>query len=223
MSTLSHILSMNQVIPVAYVIYLRGGLLVLSKVGYHLWQDIQDDYEYYMTSLGPWASNQILSYFGTEYYDESSWVFSRHQICEFMESKEHILMGSNLELLGLRSKSATTLQFNNYINCQDLEGLSSLMTDDHTFIDSENDVHKGKEVMTEGWRTFFESYPDYTNIFQRVEMRNGMVVMFGYSTCSNEPVLDGPAIWSAKVRDGKLSEWRVYLDSPENRSILGME
>jgi len=130
---------------------------------------------------------------------------------------------SNLELRDLRSKSATILQFNNYINNLDLEGLSSLMTDDHTFIDSENDALKGKEMMTEGWRTFFDSYPDYRNIFERVEMKDGMVVIIGYSICPNESLLDGPAVWSVKVRDGKLSEWRVYLDSPENRSILGIE
>ena len=29
--------------------------------------------------------------------------------------------------------------------------------------------------------------------------------------------LDGPALWSAKLRDGLIAEWRVYLDSPENR------
>jgi len=209
--------------PVAYVIYIRDGSLVLSKVRYRSWTDIQDDYEHYMSSLGPWDINEIFSHFENEYKEEASWVFSRNQIREFMKSNEHILLESNLELRDLRSKSATILQFNNYINNLDLEGLSSLMTDDHTFIDSENDALKGKEMMTEGWRTFFDSYPDYRNIFERVEMKDGMVVIIGYSICPNESLLDGPAVWSAKVRDGKLSEWRVYLDSPENRSILGIE
>ncbi|TFG31370.1 nuclear transport factor 2 family protein [Candidatus Thorarchaeota archaeon] len=206
-----------------YVIYLRGGSIVLSKVRYIDWQAIQDDYNNYMTSFGPWDVGDILSYFEDEYKEESTWVFTSGQIRTFMESGEFILHENNLRLTDLKSKSATAIQFNNYINSHDIEGLSSLMTHDHTFIDSENDVHEGKKVMTEGWRIFFRSYPDYTNIFQQVEMRNGMVVMIGYSTCSNEPVLDGPAMWSAKLCDGKLSEWRVYLDTPENRSILGIE
>jgi len=29
--------------------------------------------------------------------------------------------------------------------------------------------------------------------------------------------------YSARVRDGLVSEWRVYKDTPENRRILGLE
>jgi len=101
------------------------------------------------------------------------------------------------------------LKFNEKINQRDLEGLAGLMTDDHTFIDNEGDVTKGKDVMKEGWREFFKKYPDYRNIFTCVTTQNNVVVMVGYSTCSYKP-LDGPSIWTAKVRGGRISEWRVY-------------
>lgn len=214
---------MTREIPLAHVIYLRNGVLILSKVLYSDWQNIQADYEFYMSSLGPWNTDEIFSHFENEYKEEASWVFNREQIRTFMNSGEHILVESNLELTDLQSKSATTLQFNNCINSLDLDDLTSLMSDDHTFIDSENDVHEGKELMTEGWRDFFKLYPDYRNIFERVEMKEGVVIMVGYSICPNEPVLDGPAIWSAKVRDGLVAEWRVYLDTHENRATLGIE
>jgi ketosteroid isomerase-like protein len=208
---------------VAHIIYLRSRPIVLSKVRYSSWHDIQDDYEDYMTSLGPWDVERILSYFENEYKEEVSWFFSREQIRSFMNSGEHILLENDFKLTDLQSKSATILQFNIFINTLDLEGLTSLMTNDHTFIDSENDVHEGKEIMSEGWRTFFQSYPGYRNIFERVEMKNGTVLMIGYSICPNESLLDGPALWSAKVCDGLVAEWRVYLDTHENRISLGIE
>lgn len=108
------------------------------------------------------------------------------------------------------SKSMSiALKFNEKINQQDLEGLAELMTDDHTFIDNSGEITKGKDVMKEGWREFFEKYPDYRNIFTCVTTQNNVAVMVGYSTCSYKP-LDGPSIWTAKIRDGRISEWRVY-------------
>jgi len=59
----------------------------------------------------------------------------------------------------------TALRFNDRINQQDLEGLVELMTDDHTFIDSEGNVTKGKDTMKQGWKEFFKKYPDYQNNF----------------------------------------------------------
>jgi ketosteroid isomerase-like protein len=101
------------------------------------------------------------------------------------------------------------LKFNEKINLQDLEGLAELMTEDHTFIDNSGQITKGKEVMKEGWRQFFKKYPDYRNIFSSVVVQDNVVVMVGYSKCSYKP-LDGPSIWTAKVQQGLVSEWRVY-------------
>lgn len=42
-------------------------------------------------------------------------------------------------------QKAIVLQFNEYINKQNIDGLVALMTDDHTFIDSVNSVIHGKE------------------------------------------------------------------------------
>jgi ketosteroid isomerase-like protein len=112
---------------------------------------------------------------------------------------------------------SVALKFNEKINQQDLEGLAELMTDDHTFIDSDGAVTKGKDVMKKGWQEFFKRFPDYKNIFTCVTIQNDIVVMIGYSTCSYKP-LAGPNVWTAKVLDGLLSEWRViWLDQRQNR------
>ena len=111
------------------------------------------------------------------------------------------------------------LRFNEAINTRDLESLASLMTEDHTFIDSSNEIHAGKEVMVLGWEDFFESYPDYQNHFEHLETRENEVFILGHSTCSHE-VLDGPAIWTARIVNGLVAEWRVYLDMEDNRRKL---
>ena len=99
------------------------------------------------------------------------------------------------------------LRFNEKINQRDLDGLMKLMTDDHLFIDNSGDVDKN---MKEGWREFFENHPDYRNTFTSVTVEAGVVVMVGYSTCSNERRLNGPSMWTARVRAGRVSQWRVY-------------
>ena len=113
------------------------------------------------------------------------------------------------------------LRFNDAINARDLTKLAALMTDDHTFIDSSNEIHAGKKMMVSGWADFFESYPDYRNHFEYLETRGDTVFILGYSTCSFDP-LDGPAIWTARVEKGLVVEWRVYLDSAENRQVLNL-
>lgn len=113
------------------------------------------------------------------------------------------------------------LQFNEYINSQELKGLARLMSEDHVFIDSSDEVHEGKESMLAGWADFFASYPDYRNHFHWLESRENLVLIKGFSTCSL-PALDGPALWTARVRNDRVAEWRVYLDTPENRRKLGI-
>lgn len=117
----------------------------------------------------------------------------------------------------------TVKKFNALINEGDLEGLSSMMTEGHTFIDSQGDIVHGKAKMISVWRDFFTAYPDYKNTFERVGRLGNFVVLHGYSTCSNESALEGPAIWTAKVQEGQVAEWRVYEDTAENRSLFGLE
>jgi ketosteroid isomerase-like protein len=116
-------------------------------------------------------------------------------------------------------QTTITLQFNECINDRDIVGLAALLTDDHTFIDSANGSVHGKERVIEAWKGFFAQFPDYQNLFERVESRGQLVAVLGRSTCS-EPQLDGPALWTAKVRGDKVAEWRVYKDTPENRQAL---
>jgi len=111
------------------------------------------------------------------------------------------------------------LRFNERINARDLTRLAEMMTEDHTFIDIPGKVHEGRDTMIMGWFNFFKSYPDYRNNFTHITLQRNKVIMIGFSECSYAP-LDGPAIWTAEIRDGLVAEWRVYEDTPENRKHL---
>lgn len=70
----------------------------------------------------------------------------------------------------------TALKFNEKINQRDLEGLTELTADDHTFIDNSGQVTKGKDAMKEGWNEFFRNYPDYRNIFTSVTVQTALLL-----------------------------------------------
>ncbi|MFX1548560.1 MAG: nuclear transport factor 2 family protein [Promethearchaeota archaeon] len=122
--------------------------------------------------------------------------------------------------MNTRDPKITALLYNEYINTRNLEGVISLMAENHRFIDSKNRV-ENKEQMEKSWKEFFFEYPDYKNIFHTVISRDNLVILLGHSECS-EPVLDGPAIWSAKIENDQVSEWRIYDDTKENRSRLNI-
>ena len=108
------------------------------------------------------------------------------------------------------------LQFNEYINCQDVNGLSNLMTEDHQFIDRAEEVTKGKDRMTQGWIDFFKMFPDYRNTFELVHSQGDLVVLYGYGTwrIGGEPDF---AIWAATIKDNLVAEWRNHEDTLDNR------
>lgn len=96
------------------------------------------------------------------------------------------------------------------------------MTEDHRFIDSDDNVVGGKEEVLGAWRGFFDAFPGYRNVWTEVMTSGDTVIALGHSVCATEPELHGPAIWAAGVRDDQVSMWRVYEDTPENRALLGL-
>ena len=93
--------------------------------------------------------------------------------------------------------------------------------DDHRFIDSAANTVSGKQACLDAWRGFFGSFPDYRNIFTSLTAKDDMVTIVGCSECA-EPSLAGPALWTAKIQGEAVTEWRVYLDTPEVRASLGV-
>lgn len=110
----------------------------------------------------------------------------------------------------------TALKFNQFINDQDIIGLSSLMSEDHTFVDRANTRVKGKDKMTKGWIDFFKAFPDYKNTFTRIESNGDIVIILGSAYWSEKEPYD-PVIWTAKIENDLVAEWRIYEDTAENR------
>ena len=112
-------------------------------------------------------------------------------------------------------------QFNDCINNRDLIGLTKLMTDDHTFIDRDGTETKTKKVMTENWRKFFAMVPDYKNTFTKIESTKDIVIIIGYAFWSKDQPLDN-IIWTAKISDDLIKEWRIYQDTEQTRHTLNL-
>ena len=122
----------------------------------------------------------------------------------------------------------TVRTFNEAINTANAELLSSLMTEDHTFIDSAGTMVVGKEKMTEGWKGFWATFPDYRNEFEVVLQQDNMVVAFGTSHGTYngkrglvpENRIEMPAAWKAIVENGKIKLWQVYADWTAGSKIV---
>ena len=61
----------------------------------------------------------------------------------------------------------TVLEFNDYINGRNIDGLSSLMPDDYTFIDTDDNVITGKKNGVSSWKKFFALVPYYKIVIPR--------------------------------------------------------
>jgi ketosteroid isomerase-like protein len=120
------------------------------------------------------------------------------------------------------SRRRAVLAFNAAINARDVVALDRLMTDDHVLVDTAGHTIAGREEVLGAWRGFFAAYSDYRNVWSDVQPIGGVVIATGHSVCSTEPGLEGPAIWAAKTRGERVSEWRIYEDTAANRRRLGI-
>ncbi len=118
-----------------------------------------------------------------------------------------------------RDPKLTALQFNEYINNQDIEGLIGLMAEDHIFIDRKGYWDRD---MVNGWKRFFNEWPTYKNIFTRVESRENLVILIGYALWSKDSKEEDHCIWTATIENALLSKWQIFKDIEENRKKLNI-
>jgi ketosteroid isomerase-like protein len=119
-------------------------------------------------------------------------------------------------------------KFVDLINAHDVDGLVALMSTDHVFIDSLGNRFARPSIET-GWRQYFETVPDYWVRVDRVVPDEPASILFG--TAGGTYVTNGgairpenkwetPAVWRAVVRDGKVSEWRIFADNEPIRAKM---
>ncbi len=70
----------------AHLVYLRTGPVVLTREPFAHWREIQDRYDDYMTSLGPYTEQDVIEFFEQDFSDEARWPFSRERLRAFFAS-----------------------------------------------------------------------------------------------------------------------------------------
>ncbi len=114
----------------------------------------------------------------------------------------------------------TILKFVKAINRHDIDGLSGLMSADHVFIDYAGERTQCQERMLEreegGWKEYFRLFPDY-EIHVRSVLVSGSdaAAIIGTVTGSHlgsEKESRTTLIWTARITDGLISEWRIFID-----------
>ena len=123
-------------------------------------------------------------------------------------------------LIGLNMNKQIILRFIDAINDHHVDALCSLMTDDHTFIDSHGNETVGKETMHNGWTGYFQLFPDYKIEVTDIFLHGDTVALFGFASGSlggghknQDAYWHLPASWKAIVKNEKICLWQVYADS----------
>jgi ketosteroid isomerase-like protein len=117
------------------------------------------------------------------------------------------------------------------INHRDLSELSSLMAEDHTFVDSGGALQSGRENMLAGWQGYFRMFPDYEIQVDHILQTKDLVAVFGSASGTYngkrglvpENRIAMPAAWKALVKNGKIKLWQVYTDWTEGWKIIGKD
>ena len=114
------------------------------------------------------------------------------------------------------------------INHRDLDRLSSLMAEDHVFIDSMGTRMEGRAAMRKAWEGYFRMVPDYSITVQNTFAKGQTVALLGIAqgTYTTDGVLNPenrwstPAAWRALIRGSSVAEWQVFADNEPIRQIV---
>lgn len=119
-------------------------------------------------------------------------------------------------------------QFVACINTHEVDGIASLLSPQHRFIDSLGTVVTGREAMRNGWREYFRMVPDYRLSIAQVFTDGAQVLLVGEArgTYTRDGTLEAHNAWStpvacrAVVSDALISEWQVYADNEPMRRCM---
>ncbi len=121
------------------------------------------------------------------------------------------------------------LEFVDFINKHDIEGMTNLMTDDHTFIDAHNNKVTGKDTMKASWQLYFGWFPDYTIEVCDIIQGGQCIALLGFANGTyhnlNNPERSNyfhlPSAWKVIVENDKIKQWQVYADTKVPNDIMG--
>lgn len=120
------------------------------------------------------------------------------------------------------------LDFVDAINSADLDKITGLMTDDHVFIDSQDNKMTGKVNLKQAWIGYFELFPDYKIEINEILEKGSLVCILGYASGTYKNMQNEnhsnywrvPAAWTAIINDNQIKQWQVYADNIIVMNIL---
>ncbi len=113
------------------------------------------------------------------------------------------------------------LDFVNAINSSDISRIIELMTNDHLFIDSQDNRTVGKETMRQAWIGYFALFPDYKIEINEIFEKDSSICLLGYTSATYKNLKNEnnsnywriPAAWKAIIENNKIKYWQVYADN----------
>ena len=122
--------------------------------------------------------------------------------------------------MGKESDKDIALKYVEAINNHNIDEIVNLMSEDHVFIDAYGDRYVGKKGMKEGWKGYYELFPDYKVEISDIIENDSLIGLFGYASGTYKNIKDEsnsnfwrtPASWKAVVKNKKIKHWKVYCD-----------
>jgi len=120
------------------------------------------------------------------------------------------------------------IDFIDAINKHDIDRMFDLMTEDHIFINSHGKRSEEKKSMKQGWKGYFEFFPDYTIEITEITENDSVIGIFGYASATymnkqnkqNSNYWHLPSAWKAVVSDNKIKLWQVFTDTKVPYEII---
>jgi hypothetical protein len=106
------------------------------------------------------------------------------------------------------------------INSANIDQLTGLMTDDHTFIDADGSEHSGREEMRSGWLEYFSLVPDFNIQILNSFSREHTVVLLGTAEgtfidkgeLKSENHWKVPAAWRVEIENERVAVWQLFTN-----------
>jgi ketosteroid isomerase-like protein len=118
-------------------------------------------------------------------------------------------------------KTKVVLDFVEAINNGNVDKIYDLMTENHLFIDSQDNRVKGKENMKQAWVGYFALFPDYKIEINEILEKDSLICILGYASATYKNLKNEnnsnywriPATWTAIVENNQIKVWQVYADN----------
>ena len=122
--------------------------------------------------------------------------------------------------MGNDTIKAIAIRFVKAINDHDVDEIINLMSEDHIFIDALGNKSVGIKGMKDGWKGYYELFPDYQIDISDITENVSTIGLFGYVSATYKNLTNKlnsnfwriPASWKAIVENNKIKHWQVYCD-----------